>query len=227
MSLAPERARQLGAAAGVLFVVVALVALFLPGAPPKANEVAQITTWFTEKRGAIMAGNALAGLAFALFLLFASALRAHFAAEDRTGTRPGAAILPGAVTFVAMVLAGNAVMNGAVFDPGVVRDPTLSHALYYTGSDLYAMSGFGLAVFFAGAATAIAISQALPSALAPAAVLLAVLNLLSGIGLFARSGFFAIGGALGWIVPLASLIWVLAVSILLLRPGRARAPQTA
>ena len=89
MSLAPERARQLGAAAGVLFVVVALVALFLPGAPPKANEVAQITTWFTEKRGAIMAGNALAGLAFALFLLFASALRAHFAAEDRTGTPPG------------------------------------------------------------------------------------------------------------------------------------------
>jgi hypothetical protein len=80
------------------------------------------------------------------------------------------------------------------------------------------MVGFGLAVFFTGAGVAIAVSGRLPSALAPAAFLLAVLNAVSGVALFARSGFFAIGGAYGYIVPLASLIWILVVSVLMLRP---------
>jgi hypothetical protein len=82
------------------------------------------------------------------------------------------------------------------------------------------MVGFGFAVFFAGAGVAIGVSGRLPSALAPAAFLLAVLNAISGVALFARSGFFAIGGAYGYIVPLVSLIWILVVSVLMLRPER-------
>jgi hypothetical protein len=36
--------------------------------------------------------------------------------------------------------------------------------------------------------------------------------------IYAATGFFAIGGSFGFVVPLASLLWVLAASIVMLRP---------
>ena len=226
MSLTADNARRLGAMAGILFVIAAVVSLFLPGTPPQANEVGKITTYFADSRGGILASDFLLGLAFAFFLLFAAALRSHLGAEDPTGARPGAAVLVGAAAGAALILAGAAVFNGAVFQPSVLKDPNLGPALYYVANDLYTMVGFALAVFFAGAAAAIAISGALPAPLAPAAGVLALLNAISGVALFAKSGFFAIGGAYGYIVPLLSLLWVLVVSVLMLRGSQGTPPDT-
>jgi len=217
MSLTVENVRRLGAVAGIVFVVLALVSLFLPGTPPKADEIGQIVPYFAGARGRILASDFLLALALVFFLLFASTLRSHLGAEDPTGARPGAAILAGAAAAATLIMAGSAVLNGAVFQASAPKNPSLSHALYFVANDLYTMAGFGLAVFFAGAAVAIAVSGRLPSALAPAAVLLAVLNAVSGVALFTKSGFFAIGGAYGYIVPLASLVWILVVSVVMLR----------
>jgi hypothetical protein len=230
MSLTTDRALRLGGAAGILFVILGLVALFLPGMPPKADEVSKIATYFADKRGSILAGNYLAGLAFAFFLIFAGALRSHLGAADRGGYRPGAVSLAGAVTAAALVIAGGAVLNGAVFQVASAGDANLNHALYDVASDIFISSGFGLAVFFSGAAVAIAITGALPGVFTPTGHLLALLNAAAPVALFVKSGFFAIGGAFGIIVPLASVIWVLAASVVMLRPARARggeAPQTA
>jgi hypothetical protein len=217
MSLTANRALRWGGAAGIVFVVLGVVSLFLPGTPPKADEVAKITTYLTDKRGSILAGNYLAGIAFAFFLVFAGALRSHFGAADTSGFRPGAVALAGAVAATAMVLAGGAVINGAVFQVAKAGDANLNHALYDVANDLFISTGFGLAAFFQGSAVAIALTGALPRILAPAASLLAVLNLVGGVALFAKSGFFAIGGAFGIIVPLLSLIWVVAASVVMLR----------
>jgi hypothetical protein len=217
MSLTAEQARRLGGLAGILFAIIALVALFLPGTPPKADEVEKIAPFFTDKRGSILASNYLLGLAFVFFLLFLGALRAHLGADGRGGTRPGSAALAGGVAAVALILAGAAVTNGAVFRVADAGDANLNLALYDVANDLFFMSGFAFAAFFTGAALAIAATGALPSALTPAGLVVAVLNAVSGVGLFAKSGFFAIGGAFGFIVPLASLIWVIAASIVMLR----------
>jgi hypothetical protein len=152
-----------------------------------------------------------------VFLLFAGALRSCFGAADQTGTRPGSTMLAGAVTAVSMILAGTAVFNGAVFQVASSGDASLNHALYDVANDLFFASGFGFAVFFTGAAVAVRTTAVLPSAMAPAGLLVALLNLVGGVGLFAKSGFFAIGGAFGFITPIASLLWVLAASILMLR----------
>jgi hypothetical protein len=217
MSLTAEQARRLGGLAGILFAIIALVALFLPGSPPKADEVDKIAPFFTDKRGSILASNYLLGLAFAFFLLFLGALRAHLGAADRGGTRPGSAALAGGAVAVARVLAGSAVLNGAVFRVADAGDANLNLALYDVSNDLFFMASFGFVAFFAGAGLAIASTGALPSALAPAALVVAVLTAVSAVGLFAKSGFFAIGGAAGFLVPLLSLIWVVAASIAMLR----------
>ena len=220
MSLTVENARRLGAIAGLVFVVLAVVSLFVAGTPPPADELGKITTYLADSRSGILASDFLLGLGFAFFLLFASALRSHLGAGGPTDARPGAAVLAGAATAAALIMAGAAVFNGAVFEAGVERDPNLSYALYFIANDLYTMVGFALAVFFAGAAAGIAMSGALPSPLAPIAAALAALNAISGVALFVKSGFFAIGGAYGYIVPILSLLWILVASVLMLRGER-------
>jgi hypothetical protein len=217
MSLTVDRVRRLGGLVGIVFVVLGLVAVFLPGTPPKADEVSKIAAYFTDKRGSILAANYLTCLAFVFFLLFVGALRSLFGAADQTGIRPGSAMLAGAVAAASMVIAGTAVLNGAVFQVASAGDANLNHALYDVSNDLFFASGFGFAVFFAGAAVAVRMTGALPSPMVPAALVVALLNLVGGVGFFAKSGFFAIGGAFGFIVPLGSLLWILTASIVMLR----------
>ena len=218
MSLTVDQARRLGGVVGIVFVVIAVVAVFLPGTPPKADEVSKIATYFTDKRGSILAANYLTCLAFVFFLLFAGALRTHLGVADPTGFRPGSAMLAGGVAAASMVIAGTAVLNGAVFQVASAGDVNLNHALYDVANDLFFAAGFGFAVFFVGAAVAVTVTRALPSAMVPAALVVTLLNVVAGVGFFAKSGFFAIGGAFGFIGPLATLLWVLAASIVMLRP---------
>ena len=223
MSLSRDQIRRFGGAAGILFVVLGLVALFLPGSPPKADEIGKITPFFLDERGNILASNYITGVAFAFFLVYLAGLRETFGASGREGIRPGSILMAGGLVAVVMIFAGNAVYNAAAFHVAAARDLVLNHALYDLANDLFFMSGFGFFVFFWGAAMAIRGTGALPGWLAPAAVIAALLNLLVPIGLFAKSGFFAIGGAFGFIGPLVSVLWVLAASVYMLR-GQATAP---
>jgi hypothetical protein len=216
-----DRVRRAGGLAGLLFVIVALVALFLPGTPPKADEVSKISSYLTDKRGSILASDFLLGIAFTFFLIFVGALRTRFGAGDRDGLRPGSIALAGGVAGAVLIFAGASVLSGVVFQVAKAGDANLNHALYDVSNDLFIMAGFAFAVFFLGAALAIRATGAFPSLLAPAALVIALLSLISCVGLFATSGFFAIGGAFGFIVPVLSVLWVLTVSVLLLRPESA------
>src|SRR5919199_2729097 len=91
MSLSLDRIRRVGGAAGILFIVLGIVALFLPGTPPKADEVQKITPFLVDKRGDILAGNYLLGLAFTFFLLFLASLRIQLGAGPRAAATDGAA----------------------------------------------------------------------------------------------------------------------------------------
>jgi hypothetical protein len=224
MTLTIDRVRRMGGLAGILFAVCAVVSIFLPGTPPKADEVGKISSYLVDHRGGILASNYLIGLGFAFFLLFLGSLRTHFGAAGRDGLRPGSAPLAAGVAGGVLVLAGTGVLNAAAFQ--VSTSPAVNHALYNLGNDIFFMSGFAFAAFFLSSAIAIAGTGALPSALCPAGVLVALINVVSPVGLFAKSGFFAIGGAYGFITPLASLLWVVAVSVVLLRATAAQ-PRTA
>ena len=216
MQLTRERIRRLGAAAGLAFAVTALVGFLLPGTPPKATEVVKIGTYLVDKRSEILAGDYIVGVAFVLFLIFVACLRLEFGAADRE-TRPGAVALAGGVAAATLIMAGTAVLNGAAFVVGGAHNPTLNLALYHVSNDLFFMAGLAIAVFYIGAGMANTSTRVLPAALNPAAFVIALLNLVAGIGLIVKTGFFAIGGAFGFIVPLASLLWVVAASVALLR----------
>jgi hypothetical protein len=212
--------------AGLAFVVTGLIAFLLPGAPPTATEVSKIGSYLVDKRSDILISDYVLGVAFAFFLLFLGSLRSYLGSADPAGVRPGAVLLGPGAAGAALTLAGAAVGNGAVFQVASSGDQNLNHALYDVSSDLFTMAAFPFAAFFVGAAVVIWSTRALPSALASAALVVALLNLVSGAALFAGSGAFAIGGILSFIGPLVSLLWILAVSVVLLRARAEPAPAT-
>src|SRR3954465_516459 len=222
MQLTRERIRRLGAAAGLAFAVTALVGFLLPGTPPKATEVVKIGTYLVDKRSEILAGDYIVGVAFVLFLIFVACLRLEFGAADRD-TRPGTVALAGGVAAGTLIMAGAAVLNGAAFVVGGAHDPTLNLALYHVSNDLFFMSGLAIAVFYIGAGMANTSTRVLPAALNPAAFVIALLNLVGGIGLIVKPGFLGIGGALGVSVPPASVLWVVVAGVAMLRSDRAAA----
>jgi hypothetical protein len=82
---------------------------------------------------------------------------------------------------------------------------------------IFAMSGFAFAAFFGAASCSGARSGALPPWAYWTGTVVAVLQLVAGVSLFATSGAFASGGAIsGLLIPALGIIWVLAVSIVLM-----------
>src|SRR3954454_15768813 len=154
MTLTMDRVRRMGGAAGMVFAILAVASLFLPGTPPKADEVGKITAYFLDKRGGILASDYVLGAAFAFFLLFLGSLRAHFGAAGREGVRPGSAVLGAGAAGAVLVFAGTGVLNAAVFQ--VSADANINHALYDVANDIFFMSGFAFAAFFAASAVAVA-----------------------------------------------------------------------
>jgi hypothetical protein len=238
-----DRGRRIGAAAGILFVILALVAIFLPGDAPNAEELNnQFTEFLTDKRGKIVASDYILGFGLALFLVFLGALRNHLTdrsnggvgatatgapgaarvgVEDEDRTLTNAAIIGGSVG-AALLLAGAAVANGVAFKVAEAGDDALNRALFDVSTNLYGIAGFPLAVFFAAAGLAAAANRTFPAWLAMAGPVVAVLHLVGAISLIAEDGFFSYGEVYSYIPPLASLVWILAASFLMFRgPGAA------
>ena len=217
MAVADAKGRRWDAATGIGFVVVGVVGFLLPGTPPKADDPTQkIATFVVDKRDEILASSALFLVAFALFLWFLGSLRSYLRAGEGGEGRLSAAAFGGGVAAAALVLAGICALNAVAFKLGGT-DPNLVRGFFDFSSALFAISGAGFAVFFGAASCSAARSGALPPLLYWFGSLIAVLNLVGLIGLFAKSGFFATGGAFGYIGPGLSFLWVLAVSVVLMQ----------
>jgi hypothetical protein len=216
MNVADAKGRKFDAATGIGFAVLALVALLLPGAPPKADDsIGKIGSYFADHDSDILVANLLLGIAVVLFLWFLGSLRSYLRAGEGGEGRLSAAAFGGGIVGAALLLAGAALLNGIAFkltdSHGV--SPDLVRALFDASAALFAMGSFGFAVFFAAASCSGARSGALPAWAYWGGSVVAVLQLLGGLALVAKSGFFATGGAMGFIAPLSALIWVVGVSL--------------
>jgi hypothetical protein len=220
MTVADAKGRRFDAATGIGFAVLAVVALVLPGAPPKAGDsIEDIARFFTDNRSEVLTANLLLGVAAVLFLWFLGSLRSYLRAAEGGEGRLSAAAFGGGVAGIVLVLVAAALLSGIAFKlaDGQAPEPTVTRALFDASSAVFAMVSFPFAVFFAAASCSAARSGALPPWAYWSGSAVAVLQLLGGLALVAKSGFFATGGAMGFIGPLVALLWVVAVSILMFR----------
>ena len=220
MAVADAKGRRLDAATGVAAMVLFVVGFLLPGTPPTADDsIEKITSFLVDNRGAILAGNALLALAGAFFLWWLGSLRSYLRAGEGGESRLSAAAFGGGLLGVTLTLGGAAVYSGTVFKVAELGNPTLNRALFDAGGDLFAIAGVGFAVLLGAAACSAARSGALPPWAYWLGTVAAAAQLLSVAAIFASKGFFATGGAMAFISFFSAVVWVVAVSLLMMQRG--------
>jgi hypothetical protein len=219
---------RLGGVAGLLFVLVAVVAGAITGKPPppQASDAA-VKAFFVDKQDLLVTQAWLYALGAALLLWFAVGLRPPLRAA--TGLRhlsdlffAGTAVIS-ALLLVAMAIQVVVARAAERLSAGVVRTVGLDF-----GAVLIALWGFVVATTALAYVLSIRARSVLPRWTAWLAAAAIVLNLAGTVSVFVRSGPFSSEGAFTvWLPALSSSLWYLAVSIAMLRSRVPTAPGTA
>jgi hypothetical protein len=212
--MADPRWERLGAATGIVFVVLSVLALII-GAGPGADE--DIVPYFVDNRQRELAQTFLAGLASIFFLWFLGSIQSYLrAAEGGTGRLSAVAFAGGIVTIV--ILLFSLTVNTALAD-GMAQnaDPGTSRAFYALVIQASDLTFFPIVAFTGASALVILRTKALPGWLGWLGIVVAVLSLSRGTAFFVEAGPFSSAGMLENVGIMAFMLWLLLTSILLVR----------
>jgi hypothetical protein len=200
--------RSLAALTGVVFVVFFVVSFVIVGESPGADDpVQEVVSFYAENDTQVTIASLAVAIAAVFFLFFTGVLRSVLrSVEGGTGWLSAVAFAGGVVAAVGMLLfAGLGFVLGDSADD---LSPEAVQAINVLSSNLFfPLAGGIVTLLFATGLSALQ-TNVLPTWLAWAALVLAVAG-------FTPIGFFAF---------LAAVLWVLVVSILLIRGTTSAAP---
>lgn len=201
-----------GGFAGLGFVVLAAVAVFLPGlAPMLTDSNGEITGWIGDSRSELLASSLLwaasAGLVIWFAAAFAEAIRERDERSDVHMAVLAGAVLVGGAIFVSA--AAQATLAYGVTG----RDEGLTLAMFEGLMVLNSVIGVAAALPLAAAGMGIMRTHLMPDWLGFLALVAAVVSVIGAFGVFFTDGVMVAGGRVSAMVPLlVSAIWVACTS---------------
>ncbi len=215
-----------GALGGILFVVLVAVSAFLPGSPPKPSDSAAKIFKFVADNGDELRWAAyIGGLAVVpLFWWMGSVWRLMRRGE---GGSPRLAVVAfGGAVFASVMATIAGILLAVMPIVGVAtlgKEPT--RLFYILSSNLGFATEFGVAVFVGAFSLVIVRSRVLPPVIGWLGVLVALVSIIGSAAVATTKDAIFSFAFVGFI---AFLLWVLVVSILMLRgAGQERAPAPA
>lgn len=207
-----ERAAGAG---GILFVVMVVVSAILPGEPPMTNDSApEIAKWFGDNRNEIREAALLSILATIPIVWWGSALFRRL--ERATGNhRLGIIVAIGIAVSAAGACVGAVVFSTiAMLGPGYSGGLAGTRFFYILGTGMNGLVGVGTALAVGAVAAGILRTAMLPRWLGWSGALVALLAVLgTGVSASAMDVVFF----LSMVSFVAVALWVLAVSVVMLR----------
>ena len=214
------RRERVGAASGVLFVVLVVVSILVPGSSPGGDDdAAEFVEYFEDKQDAIIYGNGLVSVFIAgFFVLFLAGLYARLRESEpgRCSWLAVTAFAGGVVQIVLSLMATAAQVAYPAardFYDAFETDPQLAMVLGALAFWLYVFAAVGNALLTGAAATLALKNGVLPRSVAYLGMVSAALSALALFTFFAAAIVF--------------LIWVLAVCVVLVSPPREPASPPA
>jgi len=136
-----------GLAAGIVFVVLVVVASLIGGTPPKPTDSgAKIVSYFHDNQDALKVGAYLNGLGAVAFLWFLGSLWTRLRRAETAGSRLSVIALVGGIAgLVFATIAGASVAFVALYLQEL--GPGVAQVFYLFATVLLAVSAFALAVF--------------------------------------------------------------------------------
>jgi hypothetical protein len=213
---------QMAAMGGILAVLLLVVATFLAGKPPRADaSQLEISSYFFEKRGRLQAGAFALGLAGAGFMWFLAGLWSRLRRRNHDTVTPAAAALIGGMAAVGLTLIAE--MFYLTLSYRSASAP--SGVLFDLGNFSYAAVGFPLAVLTAGTGVAASRGATLPGWVVRASYWAVPLMLVRPFAFFSQTGSFRTNGVISYITFAAIAIWIVLVSVALMRRPPEREPS--
>src|SRR6266508_1632494 len=212
-----------GAAAGLVFVILVLIASFLPGESPPAidDSAREIAKYFHGHSGAIQAGAFLSGLAGIAFLWFLGSLWSRIRRPEETRRLATIAAGGGVVTL------GLALVSFAINSTTALRfrelGPLGARFFWTLSNIVIGMASFSIAVLVIATSIAAIRTKVFPVWLGWAGVVLSLAWVVAGIGVASDSGGLF---TFGFIVFLLWVIWILVISFFLFQPQEQTASAT-
>jgi hypothetical protein len=206
------------ALAGIVFVVLSLIAAFLPGSPPKTSDSAAKITKFVVDNGDQLRWAAFVGaLASIVVLLWLGAVwRVMRGAEG------------GSPRFAVVAALGTA-MAAALFNVGGILMATVAiigannttRFFYVFATDLAAGGGFGIALLAGAFSTVIIQTGVFPRVVGWFGALVAVVLIVAGASVASTRDVFFVLGFVGFI---GFALWTIVVSVMMFRLAGAPRP---
>jgi hypothetical protein len=221
-----RRWERIGAGAGILFVVLGVIAQFVPGRTPDQNASGQtLTTWIAEHHDRLMASMVLWSIASIFGLLFVATIRARLAeAEGGHSELATAAVVGGLFAFTLNWIGG--VLSAMItFRPNLGVPASTVRAIWDAGSISGVLAGMGGAVLTGCLAAVVLTTGFLPRWVGWFAGLVTVGQVANLFTLLRSSGTLAPGGLFGLVTFLATLVLLLSVAVEFM--VHAEAPATA
>jgi hypothetical protein len=227
------RWERVGAATGIAFVVFMLASfLVIPDGPPALDDpIGKIKSFYVDNSSEWQASAYLTGIAAFFFLWFTGSLQAALQrAEERTegGVRVARIVGPAAAVTLALVLFSTAISDALATRVAAEADQAVIRALYDVQAFVVSFATFTLAAFTAATAVVSYRARLFPPLVTWLGLALVPAWLINGFAMFTESGAFSPTGAVGFVVLLVWVAWVIAVSASLMRrAGVAAVPDTA
>jgi hypothetical protein len=201
---------QYGAVAGLVFVVLVVIAAFIAGVPPEPTDPPrQIHEFYRDHERALKAGVFLSGVGAVAFLWFLASLWAKL--RER---RLAMVAVGGGVATIGFALVSAAITSTTALRIGDLT-PNQAKFFYLLQGIVIGMASFSIAALVAATSIAALRSKVFPAWLGWASAALALAWLVAGLGVASkRSALFTYG----FVIFLVWLAWVLVISYFLLQP---------
>lgn len=207
---------KLGAWGGIAFAVLIAAGVFIAPIPPLASDpVDKITNYFADNRAVLLTGQYLGGLAVIALLVFIGPFAALLRALEGERSALAVGSVGGAFVTAAMAIVGSAVLMALAFT-GRDGDAATTRICYNLFQSFSTLLWFPIVAWIVLASLILLRAAGAFRWIAYLGLLDGVLGLLTGASV-ARSGLFALGGVFGLLAFLVFIIWMLALSIVMLR----------
>jgi hypothetical protein len=211
-------------AAGIGFVVLAVVAFIVGGETPKVGDSTdELVSYYDGDRGKVLVSSLLFALALVLLLWFASAIADLL--RERGEGRVAATLMAGATAFATLQLILTGMAASLAYSIAGGGDPGVLKALFELQWVLDMLAALPAALFVAASSVGLMRTRSIPTWLSWAGGALALLFVLRSTN-WARDGFWSPTGEYIYILIPAALLWILVTSIALARGAPLDRPLT-
>ncbi|HZT64526.1 MAG TPA: hypothetical protein VFA11_01930 [Acidimicrobiales bacterium] len=215
-----------GLAAVILFVVPTFVGT---GTFPKPSDPDTVfKSYLVAHHSAVMRAVWFNSMAAVLVLWLGSGVRSTITRHDDTEASLATTVFAFFVAAAVTLGISFALEGGLAYKAVANTSPSTVRALNDIGS-VIGTTFLGVITAIAAALVAVAAlsSRALPAYVGWTAAAAAAANLAGSLTIFTNKGFYSLEGAFGFVSLIVTMIWLISLSVALIRPAEATAPAMA